>query len=359
MKINLIAGIDRRPAGANRAMAEFANQLAAKKHDVTLFKPIYRNNVTSSGEKFITRLRKLAFMATGPRVRNIKNLPWISLNCPAVTIPELIQKYLPACDATFFTFPNHLEPILSLGPEAGKKVMRVCDLFFAERVQEISADITLCANSSMVQHILEEKLQRKVYLLVNGVNIDIFNAPDKNPLFPTTIGMFFYPKSYTHKGMQEGFTIMRELKKRYPNLRFLIAGEKKKEGIPDFVEFRDAVHIKSLVEFYRNVDIFIYPSKYDACPNPPMEALACKCALVTTNVGGISDYTVPGKTAMVSLPEDTDTMLRNITALIESPTVFQKIVRAGYEKIMEFSTKQQGEILDKILHSVVENNPSQ
>jgi glycosyltransferase involved in cell wall biosynthesis len=90
-----------------------------------------------------------------------------------------------------------------------------------------------------------------------------------------------------------------------------------------------------------------------------MEALACKCALVTTNVGGISDYTVPGKTAMVSLPEDTDTMLRNITALIESPTVFQKIVRAGYEKIMEFSTKQQGEILDKILHSVIENNPSQ
>jgi glycosyltransferase involved in cell wall biosynthesis len=241
-----------------------------------------------------------------------------------------------------------------LGPRAGKKLMRVCDLFFAEKVLKIPVDIELCANSTMVKDILEQKLKRNVHLLVNGVNMDLFKSPDKHPSFPTTIGMFFYPKSYALKGMEEGFFIMKELKRRYGNLRFVVAGEKRKNGIPGFVEFRDAVRVGSLVDFYRSVDIFIFPGKYDACPNPPMEALACKCALVTTNVGGISDYTVPGATAMVSLPGDADTMLRNVVALIENPSLFQRLAKDGHEKIADFSTDRQGDILERILSSLLD-----
>jgi hypothetical protein len=72
-------------------------------------------------------------------------------------------------------------------------VFRVCDIFFAEQVKYIPENIYLIAISTLVKKLLEERLKREVFLLLNSVNTKIFNNPDKREKVKT-IGMFFYNK---------------------------------------------------------------------------------------------------------------------------------------------------------------------
>jgi glycosyltransferase involved in cell wall biosynthesis len=149
--------------------------------------------------------------------------------------------------------------------------------------------------------------------------------------------------------MEDGFWVMEQLYKRYPYLKFKVIGEWRENWIPEFVEFYDGNKIENLVNFYRNTDIFIYTSKKDACPNPPMEAMACKCAVVTTEVGAIPDYTEKDKSAIVVRVGDREGILKGVINLIENNDYFRKISEEGYKKIQEFSIEKQGEKLEKFL----------
>lgn len=354
MKINVISSVDRRPSGVNRAMMEFANYLCTHSHETTVIKAINRGCPGSRIEKIQFALREFGYLISGRRVRTVTKLPWVEVKCPVVTIPSFNEKYIPAAGVTLFSFEYLLPAVEKLPAVKGKKVMRVCNIFFAERVKEIPPDVFLIANSSLVKNILEKKLQRRIFLLVNGVNTGTFNNPDKQPGKPKTVGMFFYNRRPAHKGMEDGFRVMEKLHGLYKDLEFQVAGEWKESYLPRFVKFHDATKIENLVNFYRTTDIFIYTSRADACPNPPMEAMACKCALVTTATGGIDDYTSAGKTAFVCPPGDVEAIFNSVRCLVEDEVLYRKTVAAGFEKIQDFSTEEQGKKLESILLSILE-----
>ncbi|MCM8761935.1 MAG: glycosyltransferase [Candidatus Omnitrophica bacterium] len=99
--------------------------------------------------------------------------------------------------------------------------------------------------------------------------------------------------------------------------------------------------------------MLIFPSKKEASPNPPMEAMASRCTVVTTEVGGISDYTIPGKTAIVVSPGDKEGLLKGVLTLLENNDYFREISENGYKKIQEFSIEKQGEKLEQILLNIL------
>ena len=354
MKINILSSIDKRPSGVNRNLIEFGNYLFSKGHEVYLIKAIDRGYYFNRRDRIEKKIAKFLYGLSGRRIKRIRKLPWIDLKCPAITILSFNEKYLPASDITFFSFEYHLPIVEKLSEKYGKKVFRVCDIFFAENVRYIPENIYLTANSTLVKKLLEERLKREVFLLLNSVNTKIFNNPDKREKVKT-IGMFFYNKKPKHKGMEDGFWVMEQLYKKYPYLKFKVIGEWRENWIPEFVEFYDGNKIENLINFYRNTDIFIYTSKKDACPNPPMEAMACKCALVTTEVGAIPDYTEKDKSAIVVNVGDREGILKGVINLVENNDYFKKISEEGYKKIQEFSIEKQGEKLEKFLYTIIEN----
>ncbi|MCM8821127.1 MAG: glycosyltransferase family 4 protein, partial [Candidatus Omnitrophica bacterium] len=207
------------------------------------------------------------------------------------------------------------------------------------------------AISSLIKQTLEKHLNRETFLLLNGVNTKIFNNYEKREK-PQTIGMVYYPDN-KHKGMEDGFWIMEQLYRIYPSLKFQVAGEWKGRDFPSFVRFIDGNKKDNLINFYRSTDILIFPSKKEASPNPPMEAMASRCAVITTEVGGISDYTLPGKTAIVVPPGDREGLLKGVITLLDNNEYFREISEGGYKKIQEFSVEKQGEKLEQILLNIL------
>ncbi len=357
MKINILCSIDKSPSAMNRQLLEYGNYLYSKGHNVSVIKPVRRRLPENKRESFEMKLAEIMYLISGKRIREIKNLPWIKIKCPVRIIPSIDEKYIEVSDITFFSVKSFLPFLERLNQRCGKKVMRACSIWFAENIKSFPEDIHLIANSSLVKKLLEERLRREIFLCVNSVNTKIFNNPlDREKI--RTIGMFFYNKKPSHKGMEDGFWVMGELYKKYPYLKFQVCGEWREKYIPPFVKFIDGRYIENLVNFYRNTDILIFPGKKDACPNPPMEAMACKCAVVTTEVGGISDYTVKGKSAVVVNPGDREGLLKGVITLLENNEYFRKISEEGYKKIQEFSVEKQGEKLEKIFFHITEKSMS-
>ncbi|MCM8803865.1 MAG: glycosyltransferase family 4 protein [Candidatus Omnitrophica bacterium] len=352
MRINILSSIDKRPSAVNRQLLEYGNYLYLKGHTISIIKAINRGLSDSKRKNFERKLREIGYLITGRRIRRLKKIPWAEIKCPTYIIPSIKGEYLKDADITFFSFEYYLPIVEKLPEKYGKKVMRVCNIFFAERVSFISDNIYLISVSTMIKKILEEKIKREVFLLVNSINTKIFNNP-LNREKPEIIGMFFYNRKPIHKGIEEGFWVMEQLKRKYPYLKFQVCGEWKEGYIPDFVKFIDGRYIENLINFYRTTDIFIFTGKKDACPNPPMEAMACKCAVVTTNVGGILDYAIPNQTAIVVEPMDKEGILKGVISLIENNGFFRKISNEGYNYIQNFSVEKQGKKLEDYFLSIL------
>ena len=71
-----------------------------------------------------------------------------------------------------------------------------------------------------------------------------------------------------------------------------------------------------------------------------MEAMACRCALVTADTGGCLDFAINEKTALVSSSRDIEGLYKNIVRLLDDKALLESISQNGYDKISEFDWRK-------------------
>lgn len=89
------------------------------------------------------------------------------------------------------------------------------------------------------------------------------------------------------------------------------------------------------IEFARllgSVDIFIHASHFEGLPLPPLEAMACKCAVIATYVGA-SDYLLDGYNALVVPPQRPDKIAAALMRLINNPNLRLKLAEGGFQTV--------------------------
>jgi len=89
------------------------------------------------------------------------------------------------------------------------------------------------------------------------------------------------------------------------------------------------LHGEAYVQALQQTDIFVYPSLYDGCPSPPLEALACGCATVTTMVGIVSQYAVDGENCLLCQPGDATELAQAVLRLLTDTALRERLYRSG------------------------------
>ncbi|OQX78628.1 MAG: hypothetical protein B6D56_08500 [Candidatus Omnitrophica bacterium 4484_70.1] len=303
---------------------------------------------------FSYKFRKFYNLIRGGKVK--LNCEWMEVedfDVPIIEIPDLSEKNIPKADIIVAGSSWMLDVLKNYSEEIKKfYLIQSYELETDENIRRYKLPVKKIAVSTYLKNRIEKILKdEEIYVVNNGVDVNFFTPKGRNyNIPPRRIGMVYYYKApYRTKAVIDGIKAFELVKKEFPFVELVMFGTKRDKGVPEYAEFYEKPSRKKIAEIYRSCDIFLSPSREEACQLPPMEAMASGCALVATNVGGVPDYTIPGETALVCSPGEVEKLATNIKYLIENPDFFKKISGKGRKFIENFSWEKVSVKFEKIL----------
>ncbi len=180
-------------------------------------------------------------------------------------------------------------------------------LKYAVKVSKKIIVVSEVSKYDLVKHIDIDP--DKVEVIYNGINHDFF-YPDElkkqNEIFTIRyVGGLSGP----HKNAETLIEVARILEQKGYRFKMEIGGGHPENTVLpslvkkynlESVEFAGFIADSNLRGFLAEADLFLYPSKYEGFGFPPLEAMACGTATVSSNAGSLEE--VLGEGALVSYP---------------------------------------------------------
>ena len=98
-----------------------------------------------------------------------------------------------------------------------------------------------------------------------------------------------------------------------------------------FLGKQDAVE-----ELLAVADIFVLPSQNESFGLAALEAMACEVPVVSTNIGGLPEVNIDGKTGFLCEVGDVQAMADSVLKILENPETHQKFRCAAFEHAKTF-----------------------
>lgn len=210
--------------------------------------------------------------------------------------------------------------------------------------------------------------ENQIYLINPGLNFSRLASNVKFPwerekreeLVLVTVG-----RLHRRKGHILVIEVLSRLRTRYPNLKYLIAGngemrptlEQRADelGVKDMVEFLGFVPDKDLSRVYENSDIFVMPSMTDAKSTEGfgivyLEANYFGLPVIGFASGGVTDAVINGETGLLVPPGDLAELEKALITLIENQELRFRLGQQGRNRVLyEFDAREISKrLLEKI-----------
>lgn len=134
-----------------------------------------------------------------------------------------------------------------------------------------------------------------------------------------------------HKNLKNALLAFSIFLETHPNYKFYIVGRKEgfitgEDGITDLIEgFKDSiiftgyVSIEDLKNYYKNANVFFFPSKYEGFGIPILEAMKFKIPIVSSNVASLPE--VGGNSVLYCDPYSVENMAKTLCMAVNEEWV--------------------------------------
>jgi glycosyltransferase involved in cell wall biosynthesis len=170
------------------------------------------------------------------------------------------------------------------------------------------------------------------------------------------------------KGPDRVLQTLALVKKQFPAIRACFIGEgylfkycvdlAKMLGLSENVSF--AGYIDDPVTFFQKSKILVMPSRSEGLPTSMLEAMACGCVPVVSNVGNISDAAChEGNAFLVNNFYDIKTFADYILQLLVDENLREGMAQQGIQTVKDnYSVKEQSKIVDQMIQKLYRNDVS-
>lgn len=348
--------------GGVRATFELANELVDRRHDVFIVYPLLPGRCGCGKLNFKKMLGRIWRLFKNLLSRN--RVKWFELKAKLLRVPFLSEKFLPDADVIVATWWEHAFFVDELKNAKIKKVYLIrhyeawggpVDL--VDKTYKL--DLNRIVISGWLKTLIEEKFKVKVIGPVHdGVNLEAFyrKKTDRFPSANKRIGIMYRKSRW--KGMQEGLLVFLNIQKEYQNIDFVLFGEdilpidRVLAGKIKNLKFIKLPYKEQLRGIYNSLDIFVFPSLHEGFGLPPMEAMACGAAVVSTDVGAVKEFSIHGKTALISPPGVVKSLTENVRYLLKNEDARRKMAEEGCKHIQQFSWGKTTKELEDIFKSI-------
>ncbi len=122
-------------------------------------------------------------------------------------------------------------------------------------------------------------------------------------------------------------------------------------GVRDRVVFTGFVTEAELVLLYNRAALFIYPSLYEGFGLPPLEAMACGCPVVASNVTAMPE--VLGEAALLVNPTSTHAMAEAMRELLRRDALARDLRSRGLRQVARYSWARAAEQTREVYRNAV------
>lgn len=108
------------------------------------------------------------------------------------------------------------------------------------------------------------------------------------------------------------------------------------------------------IAHYMNIShIFVSTSWWEGFGLPPLEAMACGCAVILTNAGGVNEYAISNENCLIFEPKDQKQLVSHIHSLVNDLGLRDTLGKSAIEKSKTFSWEKSTK---QLLNNLIEQN---
>lgn len=196
----------------------------------------------------------------------------------------------------------------------------------------------------------------KIGVVYEGVS-ERFKPPKNNNRGDYILGVSTLEPKKNFRKLIEAYILLKE--KHSITEKLVITGKKGwffKELIDIPTKYRDNIIFKGyvsnakLVEMYQKAKIFVYPSMYEGFGLPVIEAMACGCPVITSNVSSLPE--VAGSAAYYVNPYRVEDIERGLNFLLNDKSLRNEFSQKGLRQSRKFSWQTCADETIKVFEAV-------
>lgn len=359
----VLPGYPWKPVGGFRVVYEYANYLTMRGHGVSVVHARWLGNL--SPPSWQTPYRRLRWEGWALRNRLITpEVRWqpIDPRVQLIYVPELTSRYLPDADAIFATAWQTAEYVNDYPSSKGEKFYLIQSFeTWSGSKARVDATWKMPLHKVVIAGWLYDLGTqmgcRDMVKIPNALDHSRFKLSTPVPDRRKRVSMMFSHQEL--KGSADGLTALRIAKSECPDLEAVFFGvSPRPRSLPAWIEYRQNPSQRELIEnIYNSSCIFVCPSWTEGFALPPAEAMACGCAVASTDCGGVREFSEHGATALFSAPKDPEVLARNILRLLEDDDLRTRIALEGHKRIQAFTWERSTDLLEEFIQVRVNHGP--
>lgn len=346
----VLPGYLRSPAGGYKMVFEYANRLTLRGHEVAIAFDCYQG--AQGHQKIPGFLKKLCY-----RFLVWYYPKWFALHpkvCKVCAYTGINNREIPDADFVCATAVGTANDVANLSINKGEKVYFIQDFenWGSWTTDAVKETYRLGMKNIVIAKWLEKIVQDSgadCVLIPNGIDFDVFNidipiASRKGH----TVSMLYHEQ--VHKGSVYGIAALKKLKEIYPDLQATLFGvPKRPDDLPAWMQYIQSATQPKLRQVYNQSKIYLCPSIKEGFGLTGAEAMACGCAYVASDYGGVHEYATDGRNVLLSPPKDVEGLVKHISYLFAHDDERIKLAQRGYEDIQTLDWNRSVDKFEAVL----------
>lgn len=226
-----------------------------------------------------------------------------------------------------------------------------------QRLYELEAELSYklplhrIANSSWLAEHVRERHGGEVQLCVNALDHERFYPDGSPPEEPLTVVSYSGRKA-RWKGFPEAAEAMRLVRERIGEVRWRVFGDEALLAPDNSIAPYEPIGVVDAPAIRRlcsEAHIALCPAWYESFAMYPIEAMACGCAVVSTEFG-VEDYAQDGRNALIVPARDPQAMADAVVRLAGDVALRRRLVDQAHRDIQGFTWEQSIDRMEELLH---------
>ena len=194
------------------------------------------------------------------------------------------------------------------------------------------------------------------YLVPNSVDTGQYHAPPRGKQARPTAGML-YATSAT-KGADVAVAALERVRRRLPDLH-AIAFSNEQVGahmpLPGWIEFHYRPAQDEIPRLYARCDAWLCASRREGFSLPALEAMACRCPVVSTRMGGPADFVEEGVNGFLVRVDDADALAERLLGVLRSEQKqWQRMSEAALATAKRYTWDDATTLFERALAEIAE-----